>query len=149
MLMRKIKSMAGQWIGYYVLGPEYGSQYGQRAEFRFFLEDMGDGHFQGKGVDIEGAATDFDVSTITGLLNEDFISFKKVYLKQFYIDDDGTRITIENPPLTEIFYEGQYSYSTNSFVGTWQLESFIEERGDEIIRHVCTGKWELRKDQDD
>ena len=130
-------SLGGQWVGYFSYGPEYGKElYGQKVEFRLFLDDLGNGEFAGKCIDTKGS--DFQTSIIKGFVVEDFINFFKEYPNHFIIDEDK--------PGHILTYSGFYDNKEQSFKGEWEIwtndRSFTDGSFD-----VLTGSWAMEKDK--
>jgi hypothetical protein len=126
-------SLTGQWAGHFTYGPEYGEAlHGEKVQFRIFIDESDDGLFEGKCVDIEGAGVDFEKSIVKGFIEGDAISFVKEYPTQ-----DSTPQPI---------YSGHFNRNIRSFGGQWEIWSNERPHGKGLIVDICTGTWEMRKD---
>lgn len=140
-------TLTGQWIGYFVYGPEYGEEmYGEKVQFRFFLEDLEDGQFKGTSVDIEGAGVNMDTATIKGFLTDDFISFTKEYPTYYLIDENGQSSVDTTNPKPQLSYTGQYNSQMKSFSGQWELWANEKLENNGSFGDIFTGTWEMTKD---
>jgi len=139
--------LSGQWVGSFVYGPEYGDEmYGEKVRFRFYIEEIGDGQFNGTSVDIEGFGANLDTATIKGFLTDDFISFTKVYPKYFILEENGMTSEDTSKPQPRLSYSGQYNSRTKYFNGQWELWSNGILSGDGSVVDIYTGTWEMTKD---
>lgn len=138
-------SIAGQWLGLYEYGPEYGELYGEKVSFSLVLEDQGDGRFTGICHDLEGVGASPTSAVINGYTDGHFIHFTKEYSKHYGIEDDGTLVDVSFPVDPILTYDGEYHQRTGFFSGIWELEITREStpQGDEI--ELVSGKWEMSK----
>jgi hypothetical protein len=101
----------GHWTGFY----EYDAIYKMtvsKATFRMILHDLGEGKFNGKCIDLEGADSDSEVATIEGFMENSFISFTKEYPKFFEKDKNGNLIEIKSGSKPLLTYMGHYDWGT-------------------------------------
>lgn len=140
-------NISGQWIGHFEYGPEYGDDFfGEKVQFRFFLNETDEGQFKGTSVDIEGFGANMDTATINGFLTDDFISFTKEYPAFYIIDEKGNKFREPSNQQPRLSYSGYYNSRLNIFSGQWELWANEELAGDGSIVDIFTGKWEMRKD---
>jgi hypothetical protein len=145
--MEKSIRLTGQWLGSFVYGPEYGDEiYGERVQFRFYIEEVGDGQFNGTSVDIVGYGANFDTAIITGFLKDDFISFTKEYPKYFIIDENGMALEDTSSLKPRLIYSGQFNSNTGFFIGQWEFWANEMLSGDGSIVDIFTGTWEMTRD---
>lgn len=134
----------GQWQGFFRYGAEYGKLIGgQEAEFRLFIEEYCDGQFSGRIIDWEGIGANGEVSTVNGLLNNDFISFTKQYSTSFGLDNMGNSIIIEGVPGHSVVYEGRFDPKSKRFSGTWNIRLSIGFSSKGVVNNVATGTWRM------
>ncbi len=132
----------GHWKGFY----EYDSIYEvtvRKATFRMILDDLGNGRFRGKCIDLEGAGSNVDVATIEGYMENSFISFTKEYPIFFEKDENGNEIELKSTSKPLLTYMGQYDWLNKTFSGTWEiLMDDEEDKGGNMIISGA-GKWEM------
>ena len=137
----------GQWLGYFLYGPEYGEKlHGEKVEFRFFINSCSNGTFEGTSVDLEGVGANFEQAIIKGFLDNDLISFTKSYPHYHAIDAFGNTSVYKDLEHPVIHYEGIHNRRTNTFSGKWELCMDIGPAGDFWVEELMTGTWEMRKD---
>jgi hypothetical protein len=140
-------SIIGQWAGFFEYGPEYGSElYGEKVQFRLFIETFKDGQFTGKAADLEGIGSNFLVAKLSGFIDGDFISFTKEYPHYHTFDEDLNTIEDKSKPHPVVSYEGHFHSDSQTFKGTWEIQTDIERIGDRWRVQIDTGKWEIVKD---
>jgi hypothetical protein len=140
-------SMFGQWIGHFEYGPEYGEELaGEKVQFRAFIENFNNGEFEGKTVEVNGVGANFEQATVKGFLEGSFISFTKQYPHYYGFDENNNAIEDKSQAHPLVNYEGHYDALTKTFKGEWEMRIDVEPVGNGWMEEVCTGKWELRKD---
>lgn len=134
----------GHWNGFY----EYDSIYdvnSSKATFRMVLDDLGEGRFNGKCIDLEGAVSDSGVATIEGFMENSFISFTKEYPAFFEIDENGNRVEIKSNPKPLLTYTGHYDWLHKTFEGTWEILVDDETNKGANMVVAGAGKWKMSK----
>ena len=143
----RVPQMVGQWVGYYILGPEYGLiNVGEKVEFRFFIEQNIDGQFSGTSVDYDGYGANFETARIQGFIDGDLISINKEYKDHLIIDEVGHTFIDNNSPKPKIHYTGTYNFNTKRFEGMFEVICNDIPFGDGYLVEVLTGNWEAWKD---
>ena len=132
----------GHWNGFY----EYDSNYEvavRKATFRMILNDLGNGRFSGKCIDLEGSGPKADLAAIEGYLENSFISFTKEYPVFFKTDEKGNEIEIKSNSKPLLTYMGQYDWLNKTFSGTWEI--LIDDEDDTGGNMIVAGagKWKM------
>jgi hypothetical protein len=141
------KDFKGQWIGYFTYGPAYGDELnGEKVQFRLFVNACSNMEFSGKSIDLEGIGANYEVAEVKGFLKEDFISFTKQYPHYHEIDETGNTLTDQNSQHPEIQYEGYYDSHSKKITGIWEMSFDLQQVGENWLEHVCSGTWEIKKD---
>lgn len=127
---------------------EYDSIYevtSRKATFRMVLDDLGDGRFNGKCIDLEGAVSDSGVATIEGFMENSFISFTKEYPTFFEKDENGNEIEIKSNPKPLLTYIGHYDWLSKTFEGTWEI--LVNDKTNKGANMVVAGagRWKMSK----
>ena len=140
--------LAGQWIGYYSYGPEYGEIVnGEKVEFRLFINTFQNGEFIGKSIDLDGITINQEVGKVRGFINDNFISFTKQFPYYEGIDEDGNSYEDRSKVPTPILYTGYYDERSKAFTGNWEIREDIMPVGEGWLENIATGTWEIRKDE--
>ncbi len=143
------KDFKGQWIGHFTYGPSYGEELnGEKVQFRLFINECSNREFWGKSIDLEGIGANYEVAEIKGFLKEDFISFTKLYPHYYQIDEGGNTSTELNSRHPEIHYEGFYDSHLKKITGKWEMSFDLEQVGEDWLEDVCSGTWEIIKDEE-
>jgi hypothetical protein len=134
----------GHWSGFY----EYDAIYNvgvSKATFRMILDDVGDGRFRGKCIDLEGAASNSGVANIKGFMENSFISFTKEYPRFFEKDKDGNQVEVKSGPKPLLNYIGHYDWLNKTFEGTWEIliDDETHKGGNMVV--AGAGKWKMSK----
>ena len=144
--MKNSINLLGQWIGQFIYGPEYGEgMWGEKVQFRLFINELSSGQFSGTSVDVEGYGANMDISIIKGFLTDDFISFTKEYSEHFIIEENGEQIKYPSKLKPRLSYEGHYNFRSKSFNGEWELWANEKLAGEVSIVDIFTGTWEMTK----
>jgi hypothetical protein len=145
--MQEKVSIEGQWFGYFSYGPEYGPELeGEKVVFSLLVEQLNDGQFVGKCIELEGIGASREVSTITGFMDGNNISFKKEYSNYFTIDEQGNEGVHEASLAPRISYQGVYDAKTSSFNGSWEIWANEVSYGDGTFVDLCTGSWQISRE---
>lgn len=139
--------MRGQWVGYFSYGPEYGEELvGEQVQFRLFIDRCDNGVFEGKSIDLEGVGANFELAEVKGFVDGDFISFTKQYPNLYSIDESGNTVVDQSRSHPIVSYTGAYDSRSKTYSGEWELRMEIQPIGEYWLEDICTGKWEIRKD---
>jgi len=140
-----IPAIAGQWLGHFRYGPEYGKLEGEKVVFSFIIEALPDGQFRGKCYELEGIGANSSVSFIRGYTEQRAIHFVKEYTTEYQIDEDGTVMEsdLANPSI--LTYDGEFDYRINSYTGQWEIEMNVGPTIHGDLLEFCTGSWEMTK----
>lgn len=138
-------SIAGQWLGQFEYGPEYGEFYGEKVTFSLVLDDLGNGRFVGKCYELEGVGASPEPAAIKGFTDGHSIHFAKEYQKHYGLEQDGTLVDMKYPADPILTYDGEYYQRTGSFSGTWELEIPLGSSPDGYEFELVSGKWEMSR----
>ncbi len=141
-------SFSGSWTGEFVYGEEYGNIAGEKATFMLFVDKNENNSFEGRAFDIDGTGVNNEVATVRGFLENESISFIKQYPTMLTFQEDGTLEKHKSKASPEIHYTGEYIESKKSFIGEWEMVIDEVKQGDEYLEYLCTGTWEMRKEED-
>jgi hypothetical protein len=141
-------SFSGKWKGEFVYGPEYGDIEGEKATFMFFVDKNDETGFEGRSFDIDGVGVNAEVAIVRGFIDDDMISFIKQYPTTVVFQQDGSLETISTKPSPEIHYIGEYNERLQMFKGSWEMVWSEVKQGEGYLEYLCTGKWEMRKEED-
>jgi hypothetical protein len=137
----------GQWIGYFTYGPEYGEDVaGEKVQFIIFVDSFNNGEFVGRSVDTEGIGATFEVAQLKGFIEDNFISFTKQYPHFYGLDEAGNTVADKTKQHPMVSYAGEYNAATKTFSGQWELRLEIAPVGEYWLEDICTGSWEIHKD---
>ena len=140
-------SIAGQWFGYFIFGPQYGRKLrAQRVTFSLLIEDVFNNKFSGKCIEIEGLGASSQIATITGFVENNFISFRKEYPVDYTIDKDGNRSKYPDMLKPRLSYEGLFNKETQTYSGSWEIWGRERPAGENTIVHISRGTWEISRD---
>jgi hypothetical protein len=121
----------GHWTGFY----EYDSCYKatiSKAAFRMILDDLGNGRFSGKCIDLESTGSNTGIATIEGYVEDSFISFTKEYPTFFETDESGSEIEITSTSKPLLTYMGQYDWLNKLFQAHGKF-SWMTKKTKEVI----------------
>ena len=139
-------SMSGEWFGHYIYGPEYGEELaGRTVTFKFSIEELADGQFQGTCIDFDGVSTQQEPIIIHGFVDNDYISFTKDYSTYYTFNEDGKPVPDPRKKKPELNYYGHFDLSTGIFSGDWELVEEIRPLADGYVEHIFTGTWEMKR----
>lgn len=145
--MQDINSIKGQWFGYFSYGPEYGPELeGHKVTFSLLIEELGDGQFKGKCIELEGIGASQEVSLINGFAEDGRISFTKEYTTYMTIDEDGVEGIHKDRVPPRISYIGSFQKQSGSFHGTWEIWANEVLYGDGSFVEISTGRWEISRE---
>ena len=138
--------IAGQWMGYFDYGPEYGPEfYGEKVTFSFAIQQLDNGQFEGKCIELDGLGMNPGIATIRGYIDGNSIQFTKEYPQDFEMDIKGNSVksSLHQKPL--LTYYGEYDNTENAFIGHWELEANYGPtvKGDLIT--IDTGSWQMKR----
>ena len=137
----------GQWAGHFTYGPEYGYNIvGEKVHFRLFIDNFIDGQFNGRSVDLEGIGANYEIAQVIGFIDGNFISFTKQYPHLYQLDELGNTICDKDKQHPIVAYSGEYKLNTKTFAGQWELRMEIQPVGEYWLEDICTGTWEIRRD---
>jgi hypothetical protein len=140
-------AFTGQWIGYFAYGPEYGDDLvGEKVQFRIFVDSFYNEQFTGRSVDLEGIGANYEIAQVKGYIDGDFISFTKQYPHLYGLDEEGNTVEDKTRQHPIVSYSGEYNVVTKTFSGQWELRIEIAPVGEYWLEDICTGTWEIRKD---
>jgi hypothetical protein len=135
----------GQWQGFFSYGPEYGEiVHGQEVEFRLFIEEYNEGQFSGKVIDWEGIGANGEISEVKGFIDEDHISFTKIYPKYYILDEWGNESIEQDASGLSVTYEGKFDMQNKCFTGSWEITYSGEQVGEFLIEEITTGTWRMK-----
>ncbi len=138
--------LEGQWFGFYKYGEDYPSEItGEKVIFSISVETIFNNKFSGKCVEIAGSHLIEEISQIEGFIENDFISFQKLYKGKYGFDDEGKSIEIEDQSLHELSYEGTYDFASKSFYGEWEIWLNDRLSGEFNYILIGAGSWEMSK----
>ena len=139
--------LSGQWVGHFAYGPKYGEQLeGEKVFFRLFLEDKGNGQFQGRCYETEGIGASEELSIINGFIDNNLISFTKEYPTDSVIDEGGNTFVNTSPSNQRLIYTGEFSSEKNMYIGMWEIWMNERSLGDGTLVDICTGSWQMTFD---
>jgi hypothetical protein len=142
--------IGGQWFGYFNYGPEYGPQLeGKRVYFSLLIEAKPDGQFTGTCIELEGIGASEEISSLTGFVENGFISFTKEYKRYGTIDENGWEGDYEGQLKPRLFYTGQMNYATQTCKGHWEMWAGEVLDGDGSQVFVTTGSWQMGRHAED
>lgn len=145
--MRNLIDFTGQWAGHFAYGPEYGDDLvGEKVQFRIFVDSFCNEEFTGRSVDLEGIGANYEIARVKGYIDGDFISFTKQYPHLYGLDEAGKTVEDKTRQHPTVSYSGQYNATTKTFSGQWELRVEIAPVGEYWLEDICTGTWEIRKD---
>ena len=137
----------GQWVGHFAYGPEYGDDIvGEKVQFRLFIDSFKDGQFNGRSVDLEGIGANYEIAQVIGFIDGNFISFTKQYPHLYGLDETGNTFNDKDKQHPIVAYSGEYKLNTKTFAGQWELRMEIQPVGEYWLEDICTGTWEIRRD---
>ena len=140
-------NLHGQWFGYYSYGEEYGPNlHGEKVIFSLLFDEIFNNKFKGKCIELSGIGAVEEISSIEGFIEDDFISFQKLYSGKYVIDEEGNSLETNDPSSHELSYEGKYDYLTKIFNGKWEIWLNDKSSGDLNYILIGSGDWEMSKD---
>jgi hypothetical protein len=142
--MTLLKNISGKWKGEYICGPEYENHQGRTVEFILeLIENSG----LIRGICIDFATKEYfsEPITVSGFIDNDFISFTKQYPFTYFIDEQGKVIIDRSKPHPEITYSGEFDRETNTFVGEWDIVVDSQKFGDGYFDDSLTGTWTMKR----
>ena len=137
-------NMTGKWTGQYTYGEGYAdSDHGKSVTF--YLEITANGiQFEGSFTDDETKDFFDEPGILSGILENNFISFSKWYPCYWAINEWGERKFFEDEASHEICYEGVLI--EDNFVGEWEIPmQFVDANGPYTVING-KGTWFMRKD---
>ena len=140
-----ILNMAGQWLGHFVYGPEYGALHGEKVLFSLVLQNLGEGQFEGRGYDLEGIGVQPGPAMIKGYIDGSSIHFTKEYPIHLGMEQDGSLIEEKHYMKPILTYDGEYNERTSTFSGTWEIEVNLGPTVQGDLLEFSTGKWEMNR----
>ncbi len=139
--------LPGQWFGYYSYGEEYGLKVnGEKVTFSILFDNVFNNKFSGKCIELSGIGSVNEISSIEGFIENDLISFRKIYNGKYCIDEEENSFEIDDPSPHELSYEGQYNFLTKTFTGKWEVWLNDKTPGDLNYILIGNGGWEMSKD---
>ena len=145
--MSNLIDFNGQWARHFTYGTEYEDGIaGGKVQFRLFVDSFQDGQFIGRSVDLEGIGANYEIAQVNGYIDGDFISFSKQYPHLYGLDEAGNKIEDKSRQHPIVSYSGEYNVNTKIFSGQWELRMEIEPVGEYWLEDICTGTWEIRRD---
>ena len=143
--MRVVTSIvSGQWQGEFKYGPEYAPGM-EPVSFRLVLKDIGEGRFEGKCIELDGASANPEIGEVKGYMEKSFISFTKEYSSYFKLDEFGVDVKIENNPKPIITYMGNYDWMSGHFTGQWEILIDDQSNKDGNFLNTGSGSWSMWK----
>ena len=144
--MKNQIDLSGQWFGFYKYGEDYPSEIiGEKIIFSINIEKIFNNRFSGKCVEISGIHLIEEISLIEGFIENDFISFQKLYKSKYSFDDEGKSIEIVDQSLYELSYEGRYDFNSKNFLGEWEIWKNDRLPGESNYILIGAGSWEMSK----
>lgn len=121
-----MRSIIGTWKGFYEYGSGYPIPYfAERVEIEMQLNGDND-KFTGNCIEFESEISDNMQSEIFGFVDDEYISFRKIYQDTFTIENNG-EITKQLNKESVVFYSGNYDIKTDCIFGFWEYSA--EENG--------------------
>lgn len=142
--MTILKSISGKWKGEYIYGPEYENNQGQKVEFILDLIEN-NGSINGVCIDFETRQYFSEPITVSGFIDDGFISFTKQYPFSYFINGQGQIVVDRTKPHPEITYSGEFNPETNTFLGEWDLVVDSQKFGDGYFDDSLTGTWTMKR----
>lgn len=140
-------SLQGHWKGEFTYGASYGEKLqGIKEQFSLFIEEINDGSFSGRCVDLEARNGEFIQTRVQGFIDKDFISFKKEYSFQYVNDENGNFFVNKDKKGHAVNYEGQFNTSAKSFSGIWEINTFYQLLWFKWFAHTFEGTWAMYKE---
>jgi hypothetical protein len=145
-LVKKQKSFAGVWNGFYSYNndPEFARDY--QVPFRMEIQENSFGKITGTVQDDATKGGAETPGTITGYITKGAINFEMVMPELSLVDSHGN---VVNDPASSyvIQYKGNYNYTKDSFSGTWLIEGGVVGTGKNAYTvEDTTGTWGMERE---
>jgi hypothetical protein len=141
-----LPDIEGTWLGTLSYGPEYGYDiHGQTLDFEIVItkSPANDGTFTGVARDIKGLGVNPTKAHIEGFVEDNLISFTKLYEQQFnFTEDGGAERANKNIPIQ---YDARYNPDLGKYVGEWVIIEYVKDYSGFYQSYEATGLWEMRK----
>ena len=135
---------SGKWKGFYEFGAGYPLPYfAGRVQFELILAEA-DTRITGICTELASEISNDSEARIEGFVEENFISFRKIYAHSDAINEDGT-ISRELDKENIIYYYGDYDPKADCMFGTWEISN--EENGinNEGQFSTASGLWKCER----
>lgn len=134
--------ISGIWEGYYEYGYGYVLPYfGERVKITLQM-DGNQGNFKGRIVEEKSNFSVPYESIVEGFIENNIVSFNKIYPVIPNIQDDNITIEYFDGNL-EIDHSGYFDEDNSAMYGTWIIHNLDEEA--EAQGHFCAGTWLLKR----
>ena len=138
--------ISGVWHGELTFGEEYGPDLQNKTKnFRLVIEEK-DGDVTGECVDTGGTGMIPEPASINGFVEEDMISFIKLYPAFYIIDQKGEIMMIPEKEPPEFNFSGYYNTENDIFEGDWHVVFEIKQLTFGFAEYALSGTWYMKRE---
>ena len=138
--------VSGTWNGELTFGEENGPDLqNKKKNFRLVIEED-DGDIRGECTDTGGTGVIPEPASINGFLDEDMISFIKMYPAFYIIDPKGEIKLIAEKEPPEFNFSGYYNAETDAFEGDWHVVFEIRQLTFGFAEYALSGTWCMKRE---
>jgi len=138
--------LAGHWRGVFIYGGTYKEMQGTKESFSMVIEEVNDGTFKGRCIDLDSPTGKYIKTSINGFIEDDFISFTKEYPHRYEMNAKGEYKIQSNKKGHVVKYEGNFNLSTNSFIGSWEIIQIFRVLWIRLYEQRTDGEWSMQKE---
>ncbi|MBN2610449.1 MAG: hypothetical protein JXB00_02735 [Bacteroidales bacterium] len=143
--MEETIKIAGTWLGELVYNDDHRPELqGKTMKFRLVLEEN-DGEFTGECVDTEGTGVIPEPASINGFIDDQVISFVKLYPHFYFVNDQVEIVKDEDKEPVEINYSGEYNAENEQFEGDWNAVYAVKQFTFGYAENLVSGTWVMKR----
>lgn len=142
--MNQMKSLMGEWRGYFEYGIGYQPpQFGSREEFKLLLNG-GNDEFSGICIENNIDLPSNNESKIVGFVDDGLISFKKIYENTQVFNKQGGS-DLELGKENEVHYFGEYDEKSDTIYGYWEISLVANGLNEDHLIGEGGGIWKCER----